>query len=85
MSTSKGFVDFWSDAVDQGLQVLRQAQDWSLQATEAALGRRAEVPSAAVVVEWSFDTAGKVLEQQRAYALRLTELLTPRASSQAKP
>jgi hypothetical protein len=85
MSTSKGFVELSSEAVDQALQALQQAQDWSLKVTEAAVGIRDELPAATAVVGWSFDTARKVLEQQRTYALRLTEILTPPASTAAKP
>jgi hypothetical protein len=84
MSQPTGFVELSSEAVDQTLQALEQAQQWSLTVTKATVGMRGEVPRATAVVEWSFDTARKVLEQQRAYALRLTEILIPEAATAAK-
>jgi hypothetical protein len=78
MSTTKTFVELATEAADQGLAAMQQAQDLSL-----AVAR--ELPSAAAVIEWSFDTARKSLEQQRAYALRLTEILAPARSTPAQP
>jgi hypothetical protein len=78
VSTTKTFVQLATEAADQGLTAMQQAQDWSL-----AVAR--ELPSAAAVIEWSFETARKSLEQQRAYALRLTEIVAPAPSSPAKP
>ena len=78
MNTTKTFVELATEAASQGLAAIQQAQDLSLAVAS-------ELPSAAAVVEWSFDTVRKSLEQQRAYALRLTELLAPAASRPANP
>jgi ABC-type nitrate/sulfonate/bicarbonate transport system substrate-binding protein len=85
MARPKGILELSTDAVDRTLQGVQQAQEWSLRATEAALEISGELAPAKTVVEWSFDTARKALEQQRAYAIRLTDILTPAASHQAKP
>jgi hypothetical protein len=80
MST-KGFAQFSGQATENALAAVREAQDWSLQATAAFVQGGGEVPSPAAVVGWSFDTAQKLLEQQRGYALRLTQILTPSTSA----
>jgi hypothetical protein len=78
MSTTKTFVELATEAANQGLTAMQQAQDLSLAVAS-------EVPSPAAVIEWSFDTARKSLEQQRAYALRLTEIVAAAPSRPAKP
>ena len=78
--TTKGFAELSGEATDKTLAAVREAQDWSLQAVQAFVAVRGEAPSPAAIVAWSFDTAQKLLEQQRTYALRLTQLLTPPTS-----
>lgn len=78
MSTTKSFVEVATDAADQGVAAMQQAQDWSLAVAS-------ELPSATAVIEWSFETARRSLEQQRAYALRLAEIVAPAPSRPAKP
>ncbi len=78
------------EAQKQALAALKQAQDVSIEATEFAIGLGsrqpsevlAELPKPAEVVEGAFAFAGQVLQQQKVYALRMTELMT-RAAERA--
>jgi hypothetical protein len=69
------FADLAADAQRQTLHALKQAQDLSLRGAELAVGL---VPEAKPkdAVEGAFAFAGQLLQQQKAYALRMTEILT---------
>jgi len=77
-----------AEAQKQALSALKQAQDLSFQAAETAIGLGSrpaselvgELPKATDVVEGAFGFAAQVLQQQKAYALRMTELMTDAAS-----
>ncbi|MBA2361215.1 MAG: hypothetical protein H0V79_09845 [Actinobacteria bacterium] len=82
------FVTLAGEAQKQALAALKQAQELSLEATEFAIGvgsRQpsevlAELPNPVEVVEGAFAFAGQVLQQQKDYALRMTELMTEAAT-----
>lgn len=84
--TATSFVEIAAEAQKQALTALKNAQDLSLRATELAMGLVPEQPDAAAafgklptppeVIEGAFGFAGQVLQQQKAYALRITELMT---------
>lgn len=86
--TTTNFVALAAEAQKQALAALQQAQDLSLQAAEAAIGLGSskptevlgELPRPTDVVEGAFGFAGQVLQQQKTYALRMTELLTEAAT-----
>jgi hypothetical protein len=78
VSTTKSFLEVATEAANEGLTAMQRAQDWSLAVAS-------ELPPPAAAIEWGFDTARKSLEQQRAYALRLTEILARAPSRAAKP
>jgi hypothetical protein len=91
--TAAEFADLIAQAQKQALAALKQAQDVSIQATEAAvgllpedssLGLQGTLPAPKQVVEQSFDFAGEILELQKAYALRLTEVLGASATRLAE-
>jgi hypothetical protein len=77
------FAELAAEAQRQTLSALKQAQDLSLRSAELAVGL---VPDAKPVtpkdaVEGAFGFAGQVLQQQKTYALRLTEILTGAAET----
>jgi len=87
--TTTNFVLLTAEAQKQALAALKQAQDLSLQATELAIGLGTgkagdvlgELPSPTAAIEGAFGFAGQVLQQQKAYALRMTELMTEAANA----
>jgi hypothetical protein len=78
------FADLATEAQRQTLTALKQAHDLSLRGAELAVGLvprdtgTRSVPKDAV--EGAFGFAGQVLQQQKAYALRMTEILTGAAA-----
>ena len=75
------FAELAAEAQRQTLTALKQAQDLSLRGAELAVGLHPRyaskfhaVPKDAV--EGAFAFAGQLLQQQRAYALRMTEIVT---------
>jgi hypothetical protein len=82
--TATTYVELAAEAQKQALSALKQAQDLSLQAAEIAIGLTprqpaetlGKLPAPADLVEGAFSFAGQVLQQQKTYALRMTELLT---------
>jgi hypothetical protein len=89
--TATTFVELTADAQKQALTAFKQAQDLSLRGAELAFGLVHAQPGDAIgmlptpteLVEGWFGFAGQVLHQQKAYALRLTELVTE-ASERAR-
>lgn len=82
MSQATTFDDLATEAQRQTLAALKHAHDLSLRGAELTMGllRRdpgtGSVPSAQDTVEGAFAFAGQVLQQQKAYALRMTEIVT---------
>ena len=75
------FAELAAEAQRQTLTALKQAQDLSLRGAELAVGLHPRyaskfhaVPKDAV--EGAFAFAGQLLQQQKAYALRMTEIVT---------
>jgi hypothetical protein len=74
------FAELAAEAQRQTLTALKQAQDLSLRGAELAVGLdpretwTRSVPKEAV--EGAFAFAGQLLQQQKAYALRMTEIVT---------
>jgi hypothetical protein len=80
VSQATTFDDLATEAQRQTLATLKHAHDLSLRGAELAMGlrdpRTRSVPSAQDTVEGAFAFAGQVLQQQKAYALRMTEIVT---------
>jgi hypothetical protein len=78
------FADLAAEAQRQTLTALKQSQDLSLRGAELAVGLvprdtgTRSVPKE--TVEGAFAFAGQVLQQQKAYALRMIEILTGAAA-----
>jgi hypothetical protein len=74
------FAELAVEAQRQTLTALKQAQDLSLRGAELAVGLRDPATLGVAIprdaVEGAFAFAGQVLQQQKAYALRMTEMLT---------
>jgi hypothetical protein len=83
-TAATNFVELTAEAQKQALSAFKHAQDLSLRGAELAFGLVHEkpgdaigkLPTATELVEVWFSFAGQVLHQQKAYALRLTELVT---------
>jgi uncharacterized membrane protein YgcG len=73
MSETTTYTEAITAATEQSLAALQQIQDAGIRALTAA---STTLPAPTEFVTASFDAAGKVLEQQRAYALRVAELLS---------
>ena len=87
MNETTTFADLAIDAQRQTLTALKQAQDLSLRGAELALGLVPRDTGPKDAVEGAFGFAGQLLQQQKAYALRLTEILAgaaPAAPAQTK-
>jgi hypothetical protein len=87
-TTTAQIKDFFADTQKQALLALEGAQDWSLRAAELAIGLLPPppqtylpkgLPTAAELVEGGFGLASKVLDSQKAFALRIAEAVTPPA------
>jgi hypothetical protein len=74
------FAELAAEAQRQTLTALRQAQDLSLRGVELAVGlrdaERRSLPTPQEAVEGAFAFAGQLLQEQKAYALRMTEIVT---------
>jgi hypothetical protein len=86
------FADLATEAQRQTLASLKQAQDLSLRGAELAVGlvpnAEPKLPAAKDAVEGAFAFAGQLLQQQKAYALRMTEIVSEgmsRASGGVEP
>jgi hypothetical protein len=80
MNQATTFADLSAEAQRQTLSSLKQAHELSIRAAELASGlvpRDTGTRSVAKeTVEGAFAFAGQVLQQQKAYALRMTEIVT---------
>jgi hypothetical protein len=80
VTQATNFAELTAEAQRQTLATLKQAQDLSLRGAELAVGLHEtgtrSVPSAKDAVEGAFAFAGQLLQQQKAYALRMTEIVT---------
>jgi hypothetical protein len=76
------FAELAAEAQRQTLTALKQSHDLSLRGAELAVGLvpEAKLSTAKDAVEGAFGFAGQVLQQQKAYALRMTEILTAAAA-----
>ena len=80
--TDTTFAEVVTQAQKQAISSLKQAQELSIRTAESALGLIPDdgvigpvsVPPVTDVVEASFAFAGQVLDQQKAFAVRMTEL-----------
>jgi hypothetical protein len=77
MNQATTFAELAADAQRQWLTGLKQAQELSLRSAELTL----RVPASPGVnvteaIEGAFGFASAVLQQQKAYALRMTEIVT---------
>lgn len=80
MTQATNFAELAAEAQRQTLASLKQAQDLSLRGAELTVGlvpRDSATQSVAKdAVENAFAFAGQLLQQQQAYALRMTEIVT---------
>jgi hypothetical protein len=92
MTQATTFAELATEAQRQTLSALKQAHDLSIRGAELAAGLREtgtrSVPNAKEAVEGAFAFAGQVLQQQKAYAVRMTEIVTEnleKTANGAKP
>jgi hypothetical protein len=87
MTQPTTFADLSAEAQRVTLTSLKQAHELSIRGAELATGLRDTgtrgVPSPKETVEGAFAFASGVLQQQKAYALRMTEILTGAAPAAA--
>lgn len=80
MTQATTFAELAAEAQRQTLSALKQAQDLSLRGAELAVGLApGDTGTRSVAkdaVEGAFAFAGQILQQQKAYALRMTEIVT---------
>jgi hypothetical protein len=78
MNQATTFAELAAETQRETLAALKQAQDLSLRSAELAVGSisDAKLPTPKETVEGAFGFAAQVLQQQKAYALRMTEILT---------
>ena len=82
-TTATTFVELTAEAQKQALSAFKHAQDLSLRGAELTLGLAHDKPADAIgglptpteLVEAWFSLSAQVLHQQKAYAVRLTEVL----------
>jgi hypothetical protein len=77
MTDNTTYKDVFAAATEQSLAGLKQIQDANAKMLAAGIPT---LPSPTEFVTAGFDAAGKLLEQQRTYTLRVAELFTPSAS-----
>ncbi len=73
------FVELATDAQKQALRSLRDAQDLGIRTAETTLeafsgADMPSLPTGKQLVEANFAFAGQLLEQQKSFALRMTDL-----------
>ena len=79
-----------TETQERTLDALKQAQELSIRTAETAIsfvpgkGADADLPTPTELVEQTFAFTSKVLDTQKKYALRLTEVLTSGAQAAAK-
>lgn len=87
MTQPTTFAELAAEAQRQTLSSLKQAHELSIRGAELATGLRdtgtRSVPTAKETVEGAFAFASGVLQQQKAYALRMTEIVTGAAQPAA--
>jgi hypothetical protein len=85
MTQPTTFADLSAEAQRVTLTSLKQAHELSIRGAELATGfvPEAKLPTAKETVEGAFAFASGVLQQQKAYALRMTEILTGAAPAAA--
>ena len=77
MTDNTTYKDVFAAATDQSLEGLKQIQDANTKMLATGIP---SLPSPTEFVTAGFDAAEKLLEQQRAYALRVVELFSPAAN-----
>ncbi len=71
MASTPSFTKLTAEAQEQTLKAMEQAQDASIKLASAAWEQTQQLPTPAQAIESAFDFAGRVLELQKRYALRL--------------
>jgi hypothetical protein len=71
MASTPSYAKLAAEAQDQTLKAIEQAQDASMKLVSAAWEQSQHLPTPAQAIESAFDFAGRVLELQKQYALRL--------------
>jgi hypothetical protein len=72
MASTPSFTKLASEAQEQTLKAIEQAQDASIKFASAAWDQTQQLPTPVQALESAFDFAGRMLELQKRYALRLT-------------
>ena len=89
MAGATTFTELAAEAQKQTIASLKHAQDISLRGAELAAGLvpdapfAGKVPTPKDVVEGVFGFAGQILQQQKVYALRMTEIVAESATKAA--
>ena len=71
MATTPSFTKLSAEAQEQTLKAIEQAQDASIKLASVAWEQAQQLPTPTQAIESTFDFAGRVLELQKRYALRL--------------
>lgn len=70
-TTTTSYSKLAAEAHEQTLKAIEQAQDGSIKLAAVAWEQAQQLPTPAQAIESTFDFAGRVLELQKQYALRL--------------
>jgi hypothetical protein len=81
MTTTTSYAKLNAEAQEQTLKAIEQAQDASIKLAAVAWEQAQQLPTPAQAIESTFDFAGRVLELQKQYALRLAGVV-PAARTQ---
>jgi hypothetical protein len=71
MATSPSYTKLAAEAQDHAIKAIEQVQDAQMKLASLALEQSQQLPTPAQAIESAFDFAGRVLELQKRYALRL--------------
>jgi hypothetical protein len=83
MASTPSFTKLTAEAQEQTLKAMEQAQDASIKLASVAWEQTQQLPTPAQTIESAFDFAGRVLELQKRYALRLAGVV-PSAKAAAQ-
>jgi hypothetical protein len=71
VASNPSYAKLAAEAQDQTIKAIEQAQDASMKLVAVAWEQSQQLPTPAQAIESAFDFAGRVLELQKRYALRL--------------
>jgi hypothetical protein len=71
MASTTSFTKLTAEAQEQTLKAIEQAQDASIKLASVTWDQAQQLPTHTQAIESAYDFAGRVLELQKRYALRL--------------